>query len=44
MADDSSKDFITHFYGIASKEYCVRKESGKTVTKAKGIGKRTRDK
>ena len=44
MADDSPKDFITHFYGTASKEHCVRKESGKSVIKAKGIGKRTRDK
>ena len=38
------RQILTHFYGTASKEYCVRKESGKTVIKAKGIGKRTRDK
>ena len=40
MADDSPFDFITEFWGTASKEYCYKKESGKVEIKAKGIGKK----
>ena len=40
--NDSLHDFITKFWGTASKEYCYRKESGKIEMKAKGIGKETR--
>ena len=42
MADDSPWDFITEFWGTASKEYCYKKESGEVEIKAKGIGKKTR--
>ena len=44
MADDSPFDFITEYWGTASKKYCYKKEFGKLVLKAKGIGKKTRDK
>ena len=44
MADDSPNDFITEYWGTASKEYCCKKEFGKPVLKAKGIGKKTRHK
>ena len=44
MADDSPNDFITEYWGTASKEYCYKTEGGKIVLKAKGIGKKTRDK
>ena len=42
MADDSPNDFITEFWGTASKEYCYKRESGEVEIKAKGIGKKTR--
>ena len=41
-ADDCPNDFITEFWGTASKEYCYKTEKGKTEIKAKGIGKKTR--
>ena len=43
MADDSADDFITEFWGTASKQYCYKKGSGKVEIKAKGIGKKTRN-
>ena len=43
MADDSPFDFITEYWGTVSKEYCFKREFGKPILKAKGIGKKTRD-
>lgn len=44
MADDCANDFITEFWGLASKEYCYKTEKGKVEIKAKGIGKNMRKK
>ena len=44
MEDDCPDDFITYFWATASKEYCYETEKGKTKIKAKGMGKKTRDK
>ena len=44
MADDCLNDFITEFWGTASKEYCYKTEKRKKEEiKAKGIGKKTRE-